>query len=54
MLGVIAVLLLLWVVFVVVGLVIKGLFWLFVVGLVLFLVTGAMGMLRRGRSSITR
>jgi hypothetical protein len=53
MLGVIAVLLLLWVVFAVLGLVIKGLFWLFVIGLVLFLVTGALG-LRRGRSSITR
>jgi uncharacterized membrane protein len=54
MLGVIAVLLLLWVVFAVLGLVIKGLFWLFVIGLVLFLVTGALGVLRRGRSSITR
>jgi hypothetical protein len=47
MLGAIAVLLLLWVVLAVLGVVIKGLFWLFVVGLVLFLVTGALGLFRR-------
>ena len=50
MLGVLALVLLLWVVIAVLGLVIKGLLWLFVIGLVLFLVTGALG-LRRGRST---
>ncbi|MGI8646739.1 MAG: hypothetical protein ACR2JX_00690 [Mycobacteriales bacterium] len=41
------VLLLIWVGFVVLGAVIKGLFWLAVVGVVLFVVTGIVGFLKR-------
>ncbi len=43
MLGIIGLLLVVWVVLFVLGLVIKGLFWLAVVAVVLFLVTGAFG-----------
>ncbi|MGY1618658.1 hypothetical protein ACI797_18115 [Geodermatophilus sp. SYSU D00691] len=47
MLGFLALLLVVWVVLVVVGAVVKGLFWLAVVGLLLFLGTAALGWMRR-------
>ncbi|WP_181874207.1 hypothetical protein [Marinitenerispora sediminis] len=47
MLQLILVLLLLWVVLAVVGVAVKGLFWLFVIAVVLFLATAAWGWLRR-------
>ncbi len=40
-------LLVLWLILVVLGLVVKSLFWLFVVGLILFLATGVVGWVRR-------
>ena len=40
-----------WIVVAVLGFVIKGLFWLAVVGIVLFLVTGVIGMLRAKASN---
>jgi hypothetical protein len=40
-------LLVLWLILVVLGLVVKSLFWLFVVGLILFLATGVWGWIRR-------
>jgi hypothetical protein len=46
-LGFIALLLVVWVVLIVVGAIVKGLFWLAVVGLVLFLATAALGWVRR-------
>lgn len=36
-----------WVVLAVIGMVIKGLFWLFVIGVVLFVITGLLGWARR-------
>ena len=42
-------LLLVWIVVTVVGWVVEGLFWLAVVGLLLFLVTGALGVRERVR-----
>ena len=47
MLGFLALLLVIWVALVVIGAVIKGLFWLAVVGVVLFLATAAFGWMRR-------
>ena len=47
MLGFLGLLLVVWIAVVVIGAVIKGLFWLAVVGLILFLVTAAMGWSRR-------
>ncbi|MGY1742613.1 MULTISPECIES: hypothetical protein [unclassified Blastococcus] len=47
MLGFIALLLVIWLALTVVGAVVKGLFWLAVIGIVLFLVTGAVGWTRR-------
>ena len=47
MLGFLVLLLVVWIAVVVIGAVIKGLFWLAVVGLILFLVTAAMGWSRR-------
>ncbi|WP_198955263.1 hypothetical protein [Kineosporia sp. R_H_3] len=47
MLGVVALLLLLWLALVVVGFVVKGLIWLVVIGAVLFVATAAFGWLRR-------
>ena len=47
MIALILVLLVVWLVLAVLGLVIHGLFWLFVVGLILFLGTGIAGWLRR-------
>jgi hypothetical protein len=48
--GVILGLLLLWLVLVVVGFAIKTLFWLAIIGIVLFLATGVFGAIRGGRS----
>jgi hypothetical protein len=45
----VALLLVVWLVLIVVGAVVKGLFWLLVVGVVLFLATSALGLTRRGR-----
>jgi hypothetical protein len=45
--GLIVALLVIWLVLVVLGLVIKGLFWLFVIGAILFIATGIMGWFRR-------
>ena len=47
MLGLILVLLLIWLVLAVLGLAVKGLFWLFVIGLILFVATGIFGWMRR-------
>ena len=47
MLGLIAVLLVLWLVVIVVGAVVKGLFWLVVVGIALFVVTAGYGYVKR-------
>jgi hypothetical protein len=47
--GIIAALLLIWVVLAVLGFVIHGLFWLAVIGIVLFLVTGGFGFARNRR-----
>lgn len=47
MLALIGLLLLVWLALVVVGAVVKGLFWLIIVGVVLFLVTGGIGWARR-------
>jgi hypothetical protein len=46
-LGLIALLLIIWIALVVVGAVVKGLFWLAVIGVVLFLATAAFGWIRR-------
>jgi hypothetical protein len=46
-LGFIGLLLVIWVALIVVGAIIKGLFWLAVVGLLLFLGTAALGWARR-------
>jgi hypothetical protein len=37
-----------WLILAVLGLALKGLFWLFVIGAVLFVATGIMGFVRRG------
>ncbi|WP_188317116.1 hypothetical protein [Solihabitans fulvus] len=47
MLGLLALLLVVWLVFVVVGVVVKGLAWLLFLGLVLFVVTGVVGWVKR-------
>ena len=47
MIGLIVTLLVIWVILAVLGLVVKGLFWLFVIGIILFLVTGFFGWFRR-------
>lgn len=47
MLKVIGVLLLLWLALVVIGLIVKALFWLFIVGAVLFVGTALFGGIRR-------
>lgn len=45
--GLIVALLVIWLVLAVLGLVLKGLFWLFVVGAVLFIGTAILGWMRR-------
>lgn len=47
MIGLLAALLLIWLVCVVLGIVIKGLFWLLIIGAVLFVATGAVGFVKR-------
>ncbi len=47
MLGLILTLLVIWLILAVLGIVIKGLFWLFIVGLILFVATGIFGWVRR-------
>lgn len=47
MIAIIGVLLLVWLVVAVLGFVIKGLLWLAVIGVILFLVTAAVGWVRR-------
>jgi hypothetical protein len=46
-LGLIAFLLIVWLAFIVIGAVVKGLFWLLIIGAVLFLATAAFGWFRR-------
>ncbi|MGY1838721.1 MULTISPECIES: hypothetical protein [unclassified Modestobacter] len=48
MLALIALLLVVWLVVTVIGALVEGLFWLFVVGVVLFLVTAAWGLTQTG------
>lgn len=47
MIGLLVLLLIVWLVLVILGFVIKGLFWLAIIGIVLFLVTGGYGALKR-------
>ncbi|MFB9236063.1 hypothetical protein ACFFWC_10970 [Plantactinospora siamensis] len=47
MIALIVALLVVWLVLAVVGLVVHGLFWLFVIGAILFVVTGIIGWVRR-------
>ena len=47
MLGFLVLLLVIWLAIVVIGAVVKGLFWLAVIGVVLFLATAAFGWIRR-------
>ena len=47
MVGLIVTLLVIWLILAVLGLVLKGLFWLFVVGAILFVLTGVFGFFRR-------
>lgn len=47
MLGFIALLLVLWLAFMVIGAVVEGLFWLLVIGAALFLATAAFGWVKR-------
>jgi hypothetical protein len=50
MIGIILGLLILWVVFSVLGFAIKGLLWLAFIGIILFVITGIIGVIRRGTS----
>lgn len=54
MLGFLALLLIIWLALVVIGFVVKTLFWLAVIGIVLFLATAAFGWLRRSTGSGSR
>ena len=47
MIGLILLALVVWLVLAVIGFVVKGLFWLAIVGIVLFLITGVLGATRR-------
>jgi hypothetical protein len=47
MVGLLVALLIIWAVLAVLGIVVKGLFWLFIVGLILFVATGVWGWVRR-------
>ena len=51
MLGIILIALIVWIVLVVLGVVIKGLFWLAVVGVILFLATAVFGWLKRSTNN---
>jgi hypothetical protein len=48
MIGVLLTLLVIWAILAVLGLTVKGLFWLFIIGLILFISTGVIGWMRRG------
>ncbi|RBY78620.1 hypothetical protein DQ239_08790 [Blastococcus sp. TF02-09] len=50
-LGLIAFLLIIWLVLIIIGAVVKGLFWLVVVGAVLFVATAALGWVKRHTSA---
>ena len=50
MVGLLVLLLVVWLAMSVVGFVVKGLVWLAIIGLVLFVATGVWGFLRRGAS----
>ena len=52
MLGIIALLLVIWLAVAVVGAVVEGLFWLLVIGAVLFLATAAYGWVKRTSSKV--
>lgn len=47
MLGFIALLLVVWLAFIVIGAVVKGLLWLLIIGVVLFIATAAYGWVKR-------
>ncbi|HEY3752599.1 MAG TPA: hypothetical protein VGL80_25735 [Pseudonocardiaceae bacterium] len=47
MLGLLALFLIVWLVVVVLGIAIKGLFWLVIVGVILFVATGVIGFVKR-------
>ena len=47
MLGVLALLLVIWLACIVIGVAVKGLFWLLVIGAVLFVATGVIGFVKR-------
>ncbi|MGK2240031.1 MAG: hypothetical protein ACI9JD_002584 [Rhodococcus sp. (in: high G+C Gram-positive bacteria)] len=51
MLGLIGFLLILWLVFVVVGFVAKGLLWLAIIGIILFVATAVWGWIKRNAST---
>ncbi len=51
MFTIIVALLVLWLILVILGFVIKGLIWLAIIGIVLFLATGAWGWLKRNTSA---
>lgn len=48
MLGLLGLLLVIWIVFIVIGAVIHALFWLLIVGVILFLATAAYSYVKRG------
>ncbi|WP_290060125.1 hypothetical protein [Amycolatopsis solani] len=52
--GLLVGLLIVWAVLIVLGMVIKGLFWLIVVGAVLFVATGVIGIVKRGALNARR
>ncbi len=47
MLGLLGLLLVIWIVFILLGALIHGLFWLLIIGVVLLLATGAIGFVKR-------
>ena len=51
MIGLIVFLLVVWVALSVLGFAVKGLFWLAIIGIVLFIATGVFGLFRRGGKS---
>jgi hypothetical protein len=51
MVKLLVVLLVLWLVFALLGFVIKGLFWLAIIGIILFLATAAFGWLKRNTAN---
>lgn len=53
MLGLVIFLLVLWAALAIFGFVVEGLLWLAVIALILFLITGIIGWLRRGASTRT-